>query len=119
MEQVRTPADLGAMARAARTARGWTQQEAADTAGVSRRFVNMFEGGQHPNAEVWRVLALMNALGAPLHATVPKAAAAMAHVTAIATGTASSREPEADHTSTTAADFDLDAHLGAFRKEGQ
>jgi transcriptional regulator with XRE-family HTH domain len=100
MEHVRTPADLGAMARAARTARGWSQQEAADAAGVSRRFVNMVEGGQHPNAEVWRVLALMNALGAPLHAALPEAASATAHTR-------------------TTADFDLDAHLGTFRKEGE
>lgn len=119
MEHVRTPADLGAMARAARTVRGWSQQEAADAAGVSRRFVNMVEGGQHPNAEVWRVLALMNAVGAPLHATVPAGASAMVQVTTTATGTVSSRETVVDPRADTAADFDLDAHLGAFRKEGE
>lgn len=117
MEYVRTPADLGAMARAARMSRGWTQQEAADAAGVSRRFVNMVEGGRHSNAEVWRVLALMNALGAPLQATVPAAHSAMTHVTATDAGTVSSRETAADRVSDTAADFDLDAHLGAFRRE--
>ncbi len=118
MEQVRTPADLGAIARATRTARGWTQQEAADAAGVSRRFVNMLEGGQHANAEVWRVLALLNALGATLHAAVPAVASEIADVAATA-GTVRSRETEADETVPSAADFDLDAHLGAFRKGDQ
>jgi HipA-like protein len=42
--------------------------EAADAAGVSRRLVNLLKGGRHPNAEVWRVLALLNALDVPLHA---------------------------------------------------
>lgn len=117
MEQVRTPADLGALARAARSARGWTQQEAADAAGVSRRFVNMIEGGQHPNAEVWRVLALMNALGACLHAPGPAVASARAHATTTPSGSASKRETGADETSNRDADFDLDAHLSAFRKD--
>jgi transcriptional regulator with XRE-family HTH domain len=60
--------DLGRILRAARARNGWSQQEAADAAGVSRRLVNLLEGGRHPNAEVWRVLALLNALEVPLHA---------------------------------------------------
>lgn len=119
MEPVSTPADLGAMARAARISRGWTQQQAADAAGVSRRFVNMVEGGRHLNAEVWRVLALMNALGAPLQAAVPAAHSALTQVTATDAGSVSSRETETDQVSDTAADFDLDAHLVAFRRMGE
>ena len=102
MEQVRTPADLGAIVRAARTARGWTQQEAADAAGVSRRFVNMLEGGQHQNSEVWRVMALMNALGATLHAAIALKPVDLA-----------------TERSATPAEFDLDAHLENFRKGNQ
>lgn len=99
MNQVSTPAELGAVARAARKARGWTQQEAADSAGLSRRLVNMIEGGQHPNAELWRVLSLLNALGVPLHTAAP------------ATPSTVARMP--------ATDLDLDAHLGTFRKADQ
>lgn len=60
--------DLSRVLRAARTSNGWSQHEAADAAGVSRRLVNLLEGGRHPNAEVWRVLALLNALDVPLRA---------------------------------------------------
>ncbi len=60
--------DVGRILRTARARNGWSQQEAADAAGVSRRLVNLLEGGRHPNAEVWRVLALLNALDVRLHA---------------------------------------------------
>ena len=62
MGRLRTVSDLGDVIRAARVARGWTQQEAADAAGISRRLVNMLEGGEHANAEVRRLLALLDAL---------------------------------------------------------
>jgi transcriptional regulator with XRE-family HTH domain len=58
--------DVGRILRTARARNGWSQQEAADAAGVSRRLVNLLEGGRHPNAEVWR--ALLNALDVRLHA---------------------------------------------------
>ena len=118
MDQVRTPADLGAMARAARTVRGWSQQEAADAAGVSRRFVNMVEGGKHPNAEVWRVLALMNALGAPLHVAVPATASTTVRVTPTASATVTVHGTAPGQVPGSADDFDLAAHLDGFRKEG-
>lgn len=71
MERVRTVGDVGGLARAVRIARGWSQRQAGDAAGVSRRFVNMLEGGQHANAEIGRVLALLDALGVRLTATLP------------------------------------------------
>jgi transcriptional regulator with XRE-family HTH domain len=104
-----TPVDLEAVVRATRAARGWTQQEAADAAGVSRRFVNMVEGGRHPNAENWRVLALMDALRTPLHAIGPAPASPASHGKVTAAGTRSRGENVADHGIDAGADFDLDA----------
>lgn len=62
--------DLGVLIRHARLARGWSQQQAGDAAGVSRRLVNLIEGGQHPNAETWRVLALATAVGVRLEGVI-------------------------------------------------
>lgn len=106
--RVRTVDDLGTLARAARISRGWSQQQAADQAGVSRRFVNMFEGGGHRNAEVWRALALLGALGVEVVGTVPPAASdgqghAQAQVAAPA-------PPDG---------FDLHGHLASFRKQDE
>jgi HTH-type transcriptional regulator/antitoxin HipB len=103
---VRTPADLGALARAARKAHSWNQQQAADAAGVSRRFVSMFESGGHANAELWRVLALLSALGVELTGFV----ASGTDTTAAAAEPAPPEPPAPDG-------FDLDAHLSAFRDE--
>ena len=102
MEQVRTVGDLGDLARAARIARGWSQQEAADAAGVSRRFVNMLEGGQHANAEVGRVLAVLDALDVHLAAALSTADSAASPQTP------ASRTGESDA-------IDLDAYLSTFR----
>lgn len=108
MVRVTTPADFGALAHAARTARGWSQQQAADAAGVSRRFVNMLEGGGHANAEVWRVLALLDALGVQIRGTLPAGVSDAAQA-----APATTRQPEPG-----APDgFDLDAHLSAFRDD--
>lgn len=107
MEQVLTVADLGDVVRTARHVRGWSQQRAADAAGVSRRFVNMVEGGQHANAEVGRVLALLDALEVRLGALVP--------------GTQPDTQTEARSTladrpadSSGDDDVDLDAYLATF-----
>lgn len=109
MARVTTPADLGALARAARLARGWNQQQAAHAAGVSRRFVNMLEGGEHRNAEVWRVIALLNALDVELVGTAPTTASANAEY---------SIEPLARELSPSD-DFDLDRHLATFQVDGE
>ena len=110
MALVRTAAEVGALARAARTARGWNQQQAADAAGLSRRFVNMLEGGEHTNAELWRVLALLDAVGVELHGTAPTPTSAPP---AEAAGTATAAAPP--DPVTPPGGFDLDAHLDAFR----
>ncbi|MGB7980207.1 MAG: helix-turn-helix domain-containing protein [Candidatus Nanopelagicales bacterium] len=102
MQAVRSTAAVGAVARAARIRLGWSQQQAADQAGVSRRFVNMLEGGEHRNAELWRVLALLEALGVEL-------------LTAGSDGSAGGTT-EASPTSSGGDGFDLDRHLSGFRK---
>jgi transcriptional regulator with XRE-family HTH domain len=102
MAVLRTMVELGVLARAARTARGWNQQEAADAAGVSRRFVNRLEGGMHDAAEVGRVLTLLSALEVRLDATYPD-------------GPASTPVRSAAPRATD--DFDLGAHLDGFRSE--
>lgn len=102
METVRSTASLGAVARAARIRRGWSQQRAADEAGVSRRFVNMLESGQHRNAELWRVLALLEAVGVELAASLDAASPAAA-------------SPAGPSHTPAGEAFDLDTHLSSFR----
>ncbi len=106
MERVKTVGDLGDLVRAARAARGWSQREAAAAAGVSRRFVNMLEGGQHTAAEVGRVLALLDALGVHLAAALPTEQSAAA------------QEIPATHGGQSDA-VDLDAYLSTFRTPRQ
>jgi len=109
MVGVRTPVELGALAQAARAARGWSQQQAADAAGVSRRFVSLLESGTHANAEVWRVLAVLSALGVELSAALPSTAAS-APEPSIPDDAGSTAEPPLLPDG-----FDLDAHLSSFR----
>ena len=109
MARMTTPAELGALGRAARQARGWTQQQAADESGVSRRFVNLFEGGEHRNAEVWRVLALLNALDVELIGIAPTTASSTVK---------NSPQPIALELSTPE-ELDLNAHLETFRTDGE
>lgn len=112
MVDVRTPVELGALAHAARMARGWNQQQAADAAGVSRRFVSLLESGTHANAEVWRVLAVLNALGVEISATLPPTASRSPR-SSTPNGAGSTAEPTpAPHLPD---GFDLDAHLSSFR----
>ena len=103
MEPVRSSASVGALVRAARLRLGWSQQRAAEAAGVSRRFVNLVEGGEHHNAELWRVLALLEALGVQLVASVDTAPAAHATQSRLSLATA------------TPVAFDLDRYLAGFR----
>lgn len=92
---VRDTEDLARLIRAARSRRGWSQQQTADAAGVSRRLVNQLEGGDHPNAELWRALAVVTALGISLTARIDDEATTV---------------PMADD-----AGFDLNAHVDHFR----
>lgn len=88
--------DLGRLVHAARVRRGWSQRQAGEAAGISRRLVNQIEGGSHPNAELWRVLALLQALDVRLQAD---------------TSSPTHDTPSPD-------DFDLDAHLARFTGDG-
>jgi transcriptional regulator with XRE-family HTH domain len=102
--RIASTADLGALIRRARLARGWSQQQAGDAAGVSRRLVNLIEGGNHPNAETWRVLALLTAVGVRLDGVIdPQTPEPTAVDPRIAR--------EAD-------DLDLDEYLARFRLDG-
>lgn len=120
MARVRTPAEIGALAHAARTAKGWNQQRTAAAAGVSRRFISSLESGSHANAELWRVLAVLDALGIELHGAVPPVTAPVVrnlsdteHVPDTVEVVVTGAEPPA--TPTAADDFDLDQHLAQFR----
>ena len=116
MEAIRSTASLGALARAARLGQGWSQQQAADEAGVSRRFVNMLESGEHRNAELWRVLALLEALGVELSGSIPVAPETVQAAAQV--GDARTSTPEDLGEGTRADGFDLDAHLAGFRDGG-
>lgn len=53
---------LGAAIRDARKSRGWTQQQLAEAANVSRQFVLDIERGARLRAELGRVLRILRAL---------------------------------------------------------
>lgn len=113
MTRVRTSGEFGALARAARRARGWSQQQAADAAGVSRRFVNVLENGKNSNAELWRVLALLDALGVELDGTVGPGRRKYQPATPVGVPPDSRAVSPVRSTG----EFDLDAHLAKFRND--
>lgn len=57
-----SPAELGRAVRAARLARRLTQEDVADRAKVSRKFVNQIEEGK-ASAHLGKVLAVMMSVG--------------------------------------------------------
>jgi HTH-type transcriptional regulator/antitoxin HipB len=59
--RVRNPKELGLLLRQGREDRGWTQEELASRAGVTRQWVIGIEGGK-PKAEVGLVLRAIAAL---------------------------------------------------------
>lgn len=63
---VRSPQDLGTVIAARRKARGYSQQEFADLAGVGRRFISEVESGK-PTAEIGKILQVLTALGIDVH----------------------------------------------------
>ena len=69
MPTVRTVTDVGAVIRAARVERGWTQAELSLRADVSRRWVSAMEAGDAQRTELARVLRVLAALGVSLTAT--------------------------------------------------
>lgn len=58
---IRTPGDLGAVARGRRRALRLSQAKVAETAGVSRVWLAEFENGK-PTVELGRVLSVLSAL---------------------------------------------------------
>lgn len=110
-------ADLGRLILRARTRREWSQQQAAEAAGISRRLVNQLEGGEHPNAELWRVLALLAALNVRLQADVSPADVAATAAFALQVAVTATGEV---HPGPGSDDFDLDAHVASFaaRQDG-
>lgn len=71
-ERVSTPVQLGAVIRRLRRERGLTQRQLAGSAGVSTRWLVMFENGRNAGAEVSRIFDVLRALGMNL-AVVPVA----------------------------------------------
>lgn len=65
LSALKSPADLGALVRAARKAAGLDQQALADLAGVGRRFVSELENGK-ATLEFGKVLTVAAALGIDL-----------------------------------------------------
>ncbi|MFT3859774.1 helix-turn-helix domain-containing protein [Micropruina sp.] len=61
--QVSTPSQLGAAVRRLRRDRGLTQRQLAASAGISTRWLVMFENGQNVGAEVSKIFDVLWALG--------------------------------------------------------
>lgn len=59
---ISTASDLGALVREARKAKGLSQQEFADLAGVGRRFVSDLEGGKG-SVEMDKALMVARCIG--------------------------------------------------------
>ena len=60
--RVRTPAEVGALARKERSNRGLTLADLYETTGLSTRFVSEFERGKE-HASLGRALRLLESLG--------------------------------------------------------
>lgn len=63
---IRTIGEMGAGVRGYRLAKGWTQEELALRAGVSRRWVITLEKGQVSGAELSKVLRVLSVLSVEL-----------------------------------------------------
>ncbi len=76
--EVRTLQDLRVIVKAQRTTLELSQDALAERAGVSRRWISMFENG-HETAEVGKLLAVLDALDIRLNASTSSASAADIH----------------------------------------
>ena len=65
---IRTVSELGATIRRARRLRGWTQEDLAARAGISRRTLVALEGG-NPRGEIGIVVRVVSALDRELAIT--------------------------------------------------
>jgi transcriptional regulator with XRE-family HTH domain len=81
MRRVHNEIGLGAIVRETRQIRGWTQEELARQARVSRRWVIAMESGKATRAEVGRLLDVLEVLGIPM-AFPPRSAIAAEQETA-------------------------------------
>lgn len=70
--EVRTLQDLRVIVKAQRKTLKMNQDALAERAGVSRRWISMFENG-HETAEIGRLLAVLNALNIRLTASTNSA----------------------------------------------
>lgn len=74
-----TPAQIGAATRSARRRAGLTQQQLAERAGVSRRWLIALESGHSERAELGKVLDTLDTLGLDLTvSTTPRATSSLA-----------------------------------------
>lgn len=58
-KRLRRPIDVAQVVISARRSAGLTQAQLAASAGVSRRWLSMFENGRTPGAELSKVLAVL------------------------------------------------------------
>lgn len=66
MTRITIPRQVGIVAAAARRTRGLTQQQVADTAGVSRQLVNRLETGSATGIALGKLLSILSATGCVL-----------------------------------------------------
>jgi transcriptional regulator with XRE-family HTH domain len=69
--RIRVPLDLSQTVLAARRGAHLTQEELAVRAGVSQRWLSLFENGRTPGAELHRVLGVLAVLDVKMVVTLP------------------------------------------------
>lgn len=128
-DAIRSVRDLAALVRTARLSRGWTQDELAHRAQVSRKWLSQLERGTHQRAELGHVLAVLRALDvhltADLATDLPPAPAPPAPQRPPSRQRPAITSPDTAADATPAAetgppddDFNLDAHIASFRDQG-
>lgn len=66
MTRIRIPRQVGIVAAAARRTKGLTQQQVADTVGVSRQLVNRLKTGSATGIALDKLLSILSATGCAL-----------------------------------------------------
>lgn len=66
MPYITLPRQVGIVVQAARTSKGLTQAEVAETAGVSRQLVNRLETGSASGIALDKLLAILDSVGCVL-----------------------------------------------------
>ncbi|MCD7111409.1 helix-turn-helix transcriptional regulator [Rhizobium sp. DKSPLA3] len=69
-QQVKTPADIGALVRSARKEQNLRQDELAGVSGVGLRFIVDLEAGK-PTAQIGKVLQVLQTLGCSIDILAP------------------------------------------------